>query len=88
MFSRTIVSVFNQKDTEIQRMVDVLWCFAYDADSAKVIRWYEVKMPILCTDPLMAETIRAWVNDIIEVAKCHALALKHACVELGLIQKN
>ncbi len=75
-----IVSVFQSERHRDTEDGGRLWCFAYDADSAKVIRWYEVKMPILCTDPLMAETIRAWVNDIIEVAKCHALALKHACV--------
>lgn len=75
-----IVSVFQSERSRDIGDSGRLWCFAYDADSAKVIRWYEARLPVLCTEPAMAENIRAWINDIIEAAKCHVLALKQALV--------
>lgn len=75
-----IVSVFQVERSRDIRDIGRLWCFAYDADSAKVIRWYEAIFPFLGTDLAASENIRAWVNDMIEAAKCNFFALKQALI--------
>lgn len=75
-----IVSVFHSERRRDIGDSGRLWCFAYDAESANVIRWYDARLPLLCADDAEAENIRSWVNDMIEAAKVHALALKLALV--------
>jgi len=75
-----IVSVFQAERSRDIGDSGRLWCFAYDADSAQVVRWYEARFPILCTDAARTESIRAWVNELIEAAKYHILALKQALI--------
>lgn len=57
-----------------------IWCFAYGADSASVIRWYDARMPLFSIDEEEVESIRSWVNDLLESAKCYVIALKLALV--------
>jgi len=75
-----IVSIFQTERTRDVADTGRLWCFAYDADSANVIRWYDARLPFLCTDQDKIKNIRFWVNDLIEAAKIHVIALKQSLV--------
>lgn len=75
-----IVSIFQTDRTRDITDIGRIWCFAYDADSANVIRWYDAKLPLLCADQKKIENIRFWVNDLIEAAKIHIIALKQSLV--------
>lgn len=75
-----VVSIF-----QTQRSKDIgdsgrLWCFAYDADSASVVRWHDARLPLICVDAAKADNIRSWTNDIVEAANAYVLALKQALV--------